>query len=86
MSQKIGHGLKITYITTLGSPSTHTHTYIYIYIWIEQHIVVHCSVIVILQSSKYKIQIEIQIECLHGTLFLDPDRYLDGDLDNFAPY
>ena len=27
----------------------------------------------------------IQIECLHGTKFLHPDRYLDCDLDNFAP-
>ena len=31
------------------------------------------------------IQSVIQIECLHGTKFLDPDRYLDRDLDNFAP-
>ena len=27
----------------------------------------------------------IQIECLQGTKFLNPDRYLDRDLDHFAP-
>ena len=30
------------------------------------------------------IQIAIQIECLHGTKFLNPDNNLDRDLDNFA--
>ena len=31
------------------------------------------------------IQVVIQIECLHGTKFLDPDSYLDPDPDNFGP-
>ena len=30
------------------------------------------------------IYIAIHIECLHKTKFLDPDRYLDCDLNNFA--
>ena len=31
------------------------------------------------------ILIAIQIECLHRTKFIDPDRNLDSELDNFAP-
>ena len=51
-----------------------------------QHIVVHCSVIVTSQSTQY-IWIKIiwnviRIECLHGTKFLEPDRYLYRDLGN----
>ena len=30
-------------------------------------------------------KIAIQIQCLHGKKILDPDHYLDRDLDNFAP-
>ena len=32
------------------------------------------------------IQIAIQMECLHGTKFCDPDRNVDRDPDKFAPH
>ena len=70
-----------------GVPVYSEHSLIIVQHNKAHHIVVHCSVIVTSQSIIWIkiILITIQIECLHGTKFLDPDSDLDCDLDNFGP-
>ena len=62
--------------------------------FIVQHIIAHhITLSFIVQSLLHRnppliwiqiIRITIQIECLHRTKFLDPDRNLDRNPDNFA--